>query len=113
MSGPELRSGRIAIAGAAIAGTVVGVVAVVLLWLHERPLPPGGARLSLPYDLTVPGPALESAPQPALQAYRAEKAQRLHGRGWVDAAHGIVHIPIEDAMALMVARAASAPGGGR
>src|SRR4051812_9224401 len=101
MSGPDLRAGRIAIAGAAIAGTVIGVVAVVLLWLHERQLPAGGARLPQPYTLAIPGPALESAPQPALQGYREEKSRQLHGRGWVDVAHGIVHIPIEDAMTLM------------
>lgn len=113
MPGPELRAGRVAIAGAAIAGTVIGVAAVVLLWLHERGLPAGGARLPQPYTLTIPGPVLENAPQPALQAYREEKSRRLHGRGWVDAAHGIVHIPIEDAMALLAARAASAAEGGR
>ncbi len=113
MAEPDLRTGRIAIVGATIAGTVLGTVALVLLWLHASHLPPGGARLPQPYAVTIPGPALDSAPQAALQAYRAEKARWLHGRGWVDASQGIVRIPIEDAMALMAARAASAAGGGR
>jgi hypothetical protein len=113
MRSPEVPAGRIAIAAATIAGTVVGAVAVVLLWLHARGLPPGGQRLSRPYTLVVPGPALQSAPQPDLAAYRAEKARRLQARGWVDAGHGIVHITIDDAMALMAARAASAPEGRR
>jgi hypothetical protein len=111
MSAPELPTGRIALAGAAIAGTVLGVVVLVLLVLHARGVPPGGERLAQPYTLGVPGPKLQSAPQPELAAYQAEKAARLHGRGWVDAGAGIVHIPIEDAMALLAARAASSAGG--
>jgi hypothetical protein len=109
MSAPELPTGRIALAGAAIAGTVLGVVALVLLVLHARGLPPGGQQLAQPYRFSVPGPSLQSAPQPDLAAYQAQKAARLHGRGWVDAGTGIVHISIEDAMALLAARAASAP----
>lgn len=108
---PELPAGRIAIAAAAIAGIVIGAVALVLLWLHARHMPPGGAQLDQPYTRVMPGPALQSAPQPELAAYRAEQARQLHGSGWVDAPGRIAHIPIEDAMDLLVARGASAPGG--
>ncbi|WP_066342980.1 hypothetical protein [Azohydromonas lata] len=108
MSAPDLPTGRIALAGAAIAGTVIGVVILVLSWLHGQDMRPGGERLAQPYTLTIPGPRLQSAPQPDLAAYRAEKAAWLHGRGWVDAGAGIAHIPIEDAMALLAAPAASA-----
>ncbi|NML17907.1 hypothetical protein [Azohydromonas caseinilytica] len=110
MAAPELPTGRIALAGAALAGTVIGVVVLVLLGLHGRNMPPGGQRLAQPYTLSIPGPRLQSAPQPDLAAYLAEKEARLHGRGWVNAGAGIVHIPIEDAMALMAAPAASAAG---
>ncbi|WP_051241609.1 hypothetical protein [Azohydromonas australica] len=110
MAAPDLPTGRIALAGAAIAGTVIGVVILVLLWLHGRDMRPGGERLAQPYTLTIPGPRVQNAPQPDLAAYRAEKEARLHGRGWVDAGAGIVHIPIEDAMALLAAPAASAGG---
>ena len=113
MQGPEVPGRRIAMAAAAIAGTVIGAVILVLLWLQVRDMPPAGQGLRQPYTLTVPGPALQSAPQPDLAAYRAEKAQRLHGRGWVDAQRGIVHIPIEEAMALLAGHAASAPEGGQ
>jgi hypothetical protein len=112
MSAPELPTGRIALAGAAIAGTVLGVVALVLLVLHARGLPPGGQQLAQPYRFSVPGPSLQSAPQPDLAAYRTAKEARLHGRGWVDSGAGIVHIPIEDAMALLAAPAASGAEGG-
>lgn len=110
---PELPTGRIAIAAAAIAGTVLAAVAVVLLWLHAHHMPLGGRQLEQPYTRLMPGPALQSAPQPELATYRAEQAARLHGSGWVDASGRIVHIPIEDAMALLVARSASASEAGR
>lgn len=109
MAAPELRSGRIALAAAAIAGSVIAAVAVVLLWLHQQGMPPGGARLDQPYTLAMPGPALQSAPQLDLAAYRAAKARRLNSLGWVDAAQGMAHLPIDEAMALMAARAASMP----
>jgi hypothetical protein len=34
----------------------------------------------------------------------AEEMKRLHGTGWVDRTKGLVHIPIDDAMALVAAR---------
>lgn len=113
MLAPELPGTRIAIAAAAIAGTVIGAVAVVLLWLQATHMPPGGERLQQPYARVMPGPALQSAPQPELARYRAQQQERLHGSGWVDAAQGVVHIPIEDAMALLAAGGASAPGARR
>lgn len=113
MPDPELHAGRIVMAAVAIAATVVGAVAVVLLWLHARQLPPGGAPLLPLTTAHIAGPPLEAAPQPALKAMQAEQAKRLHGLGWVDEPHGIAHIPIEDAMALLAGRAASAPGSQR
>ena len=112
MQNPELPGRRIAISAAAIAGTVLAAVVIVLLWLHARHVPPGGPALQRPYTLAMPAPALQSAPQPDLSAYLAEKMRQLHGRGWVDRTQGLAHIPIEDAMALLATRAASAPEGG-
>lgn len=109
MPAPELRAGRIALAAATIAAAVIAAVAIVLLWLQHRGMAPGGARPAPPGTPAIPGPTLQSAPQLDLAAYRAAKARRLNSLGWVDAAQGIAHLPIDDAMALMVARAASAP----
>jgi hypothetical protein len=109
----RLRIDRIALAGGAIAVTVALVVVAVLAWLHARGLPPGGTQLHRDYALTVDAPPLQSAPQLDLQAYRAEKARRLHETAWVDASQGIARIPIDDAMALMLQQAASAPEGRR
>jgi len=109
MRGAELPVGRIALAGAAVAGTVLGAVGVVLLWLHAHELPAGGERPAQTVVLVGAGPALQSAPQPDLARYRAEKARELHALGWVDGGRGIARIPIDDAMALLAAHAASAP----
>lgn len=109
MAADDLRAGRISLVAAALAGTVLGVVVLVLLWLHVRGVPPGGVPVASMPPLPASAPALESAPQPSLAEYIAQKQQRLHSRGWVDEAQGIAHIPIEEAMAMLVARAASAP----
>lgn len=105
----ELPTARIAIAAAAIAGTVIAAVVIVLLWLNARQMPPSGRQLEQPYTRLMPGPALQSAPQPELAAYRAQQAERLRSSGWVDAPQRIARIPIDDAMALLAARSASAP----
>jgi hypothetical protein len=56
-------------------------------------------------------------PSDRLTALRAAAEQRLHSYGWVDRQAGVVHIPIERAMELIVRRdaarrAAAAKGGG-
>jgi len=54
------------------------------------------------------GVRLQSKPFTDLQALHAEERQLLDSYGWVDPAAGTVHIKIEDAMRLYVARQSSA-----
>lgn len=54
---------------------------------------------------TVPSPRLQIFPPADLSKLRALKDRRLRGLGWVDRNHGIVHIPIDRAMAIEVGRA--------
>jgi hypothetical protein len=49
-----------------------------------------------------PPPRLQAAPQADLQALRASEDAILNSYGWVDKAGGIVRIPIERAMQLVV-----------
>jgi hypothetical protein len=59
------------------------------------------------------GVRLQTAPFADLEALRAEERKILNGYGWVDQGAGVVHIPIDQAMRLYLARrAASAPGVG-
>lgn len=53
----------------------------------------------------IPQPRLQIDAPGELKALRARKDKRLDGLGWVDRAHGIVHIPIDRAMAIEAARA--------
>ena len=94
--------------GAAIVLAVTIAIGVVLAILAQRRVPPGGVAIDRPLSPGAGLPMLQPPPQPDLAAYRAEKQQALHGLGWVDAASGVAHVPIETAMALQAARAASA-----
>jgi hypothetical protein len=100
---------RVVVAGGLIALAVAIVIGVVLAILHGRGVPVGGQAVAKPDPLEADLPMLQSAPQADLAAYRKEKSRELNELGWVDAASGVAHVPIDVAMALLVQRAASAP----
>lgn len=50
------------------------------------------------------GPLLQRSPEGELAALRREMSERLNGYGWVDEAAGRVHIPIDQAMDLLLER---------
>jgi hypothetical protein len=63
------------------------------------------------YPLAVNGrlpaePRLQQFPRNELYDFRMKEEQQLHSYGWVDKNAGTVHIPIEDAMRLMLERGA-------
>ncbi|SDK36654.1 hypothetical protein [Microbulbifer yueqingensis] len=58
---------------------------------EPQPDPPGQARL-------------QQNPPADMQAYRERIERRLHSAGWVDRQAGVVHIPIERAMTLLLER---------
>lgn len=103
--------------GAILAGVVV--VNLLLYWLigswsgEATPLqvqiPP-----ALVTPLPVPGPGLDAAPEARLNATLAREEQRLNNYAWLDREGGVVRIPVERAMELLVeqglpAREADAP----
>lgn len=96
-------------AGVAIALVVAAVVAAVLASLHAAGIAPGGARFAATDAASLGAPGLSSAPQPQLRQERREKQARLHSSGWVDRDAGIAHIPIEDAMDILVSRQGARP----
>lgn len=55
----------------------------------------------------APVAALQSTPQEDLRAYRRAKAAALEGYHWIDRDAGVVQIPIERAMELLVAEHAA------
>ena len=79
-------------------------IGVVLAILAHRRVPVGGvADRRGPRSSAGDLPMLQTAPQPDLAAYKAEKLHALHDLGWVDAASGVAHVPIETAMAMQAA----------
>jgi hypothetical protein len=64
-----------------------------------------------------PGPRLQTAAPLDLKRYRADQEKLLQGYGWVDSQAGIVRIPVDRAMDLMLQKGypvrASSPGESR
>jgi hypothetical protein len=92
--------------GIAIGAVIVHAALWILLRMYEvraerrdPALPPLAAGNQEP-----PGPRLQSAPVRDYAAFRAEEERALATYGWVDREEGIVRIPIERAMDLLVER---------
>jgi hypothetical protein len=97
-----------------VAIVVHAAMAGVYVWLERR----AAGRDAPVSTLLAPGPRFE--PRPRLQAnpsqdlktFREEQRLRLYGYGWVDQADGVVHIPIDRAMTLMLERGYAVQAGG-
>lgn len=80
------------------------LAAGILVWLGLVPYLlslgyPQATRDALKAPTVVPpAPRLQSQPAQDLAAFRAAKQERLTTYGWVDQAHGVAHIPIDEAM---------------
>jgi hypothetical protein len=62
----------------------------------------GGEATSIDPTKVFPDPQLQKTPIPDLKAVRAAEDQVLNSYGWVDQQKGVVRIPIEEAMDLVV-----------
>lgn len=107
MRDDALPARRILCIGAAIPLAIVFAIGVAFLLLGHRAVPPGGEPVAAPARLPDGLPMLQTAPQPDLAAYGAAQRRALDRAGWVDAASGVAHVPIDAAMAMAAARAAS------
>lgn len=95
---------------------VVALVAHVLMWWMLR----GFSRFDEKRDVPLspieaanpqqepPEPRLEDNPNAALQAMIEDEQRRLHHAEWVDRRQGIVRVPIEVAVEVIVSRGVSA-----
>lgn len=96
----------VAIAGGLIAlaiGTALVSAFLLLRGARDNPEAPTSARPGAALG-TASGPALQASPARDIAEFRTEKERRLDAYGWVDRAHGVVHIPIARAMEILVAR---------
>lgn len=97
-------------------GTLAMVVAVLgLVWLFAGVSGGGAAMPGRPAAFSPP--RLQSDPAGALRIYRRQQEAALGSYAWVDRQRGLVRIPIDRAMAMIVARGEGAfdplalPGG--
>lgn len=70
----------------------LSIVALALIYPSSRHGPSDAPRLE------TAKPRLEIDPAADLAAFRAQQQGELGGYGWVDRAHGVVRIPIAQAM---------------
>lgn len=91
-----------AVLAATIVGAALAAYGGLAFFAHDtgRPLAPSNAAPG-----AMPTPSLQRAPALDLAAFRAQKHALLGQYAWIDRDKGIVRIPIERAMALLVGRA--------
>ena len=95
---------------AALAATIVAagfIASGVLAFFHHetaRPLSPINAP-----PTAMASPPLQSAPALDLAALRRQKHAMLNEYRWIDRDKGVVRIPIERAMSLLIARSGGRP----
>ena len=93
-----------AILAATIVAAAVAAYGGMAFFRHQsgRPIAPIDAP-----PIAMPSPPLQSEPSRDLAALRAEKRAILGEYAWFDRDHGVVRIPIERAMSLLIARSAA------
>jgi hypothetical protein len=101
---PDLPSLRgIVIGAGAVVAVVLAAVAVAMLMAHDQkvsaPTRSSGAAAA---PAIAVEPALQALPQLDIAAFRQDKRRLLDEYAWVDRARGVVRIPIERAMDLLV-----------
>jgi hypothetical protein len=79
-------------------GTVIAL-ALLVLWLFPGAVIDRTMRLPLPQ---YPNPQLQPDPRADMAKFYSEEMGWLNGSGWIDKARGVAHIPISDAMRLVV-----------
>ncbi|WP_308364936.1 MULTISPECIES: hypothetical protein [unclassified Microbulbifer] len=85
-----------------LALVVLGGLAMWPLYRYWLPRPPAPVFEPLPVP---PGQVrLQRNPLADLAGYQEREQQRLHSVGWVDREAGVVHMPIERAMDLLLER---------
>lgn len=99
---------RIGIGGCGLillTGLSFWLMAELLSFLATRPKDEAAARLALPLPpRSLSQPLLQAAPAQDLQEFQAAEEAQLNSYGWIDHEAGLVRIPIQRAMQLLVER---------
>jgi hypothetical protein len=92
------------IVGAVLLNLAIWVIYVQFSKAADRAYPREYPLAHVGAPLEPPEPRLQTRPREDLRRMRADETRLLDSYGWVDAARGVVHIPIARAMALTVER---------
>jgi hypothetical protein len=110
----DVSVGRLfAFAGGVVALVVLGVLgsaAVFHFFVRHQPLGPPASPFEDVRTLP-PEPRLQTTAPLDLKVYRADQEKILDGYGWVDSQAGIVRIPVDRAMDLLLQRGYPVRGG--
>lgn len=113
--GYELRDVNVWYVLAFAAGLALMVVAVLPLidWTFKN-LEQGAAKQDVPRsplagDQEPPAPRLQSKPSASLAAFRRREEKELRSYRWIDKQQGVVQIPVERAMELLLKRGLPEP----
>ncbi|MGH9441736.1 MAG: hypothetical protein ACRD16_05635 [Thermoanaerobaculia bacterium] len=88
---------RFAAGLAAVVVLVAVAVQVTVGAIARRPQPGLDRRSPLARDVPPPEPRLQTSPADDMATLRRHELAVLNSYGWVDRAHGVVRIPIEEA----------------
>lgn len=85
---------------------MLGGLAVLILLagaagLAWRLFPRADKTLVFQPPMTYPAPQLQTSAVRDMNRFRAQQLRQLDSAYWLDKAHGLVHLPIEDAMRLV------------
>src|SRR5581483_9932845 len=81
-----------------------GIYRFLVAQTPEPPGPVAGVSAQRP-----PEPRLQTEPRADMRRYRQDEERSLNSYGWVDRSAGVVHIPIQQAMNLLVQRGLPTP----
>ena len=101
-------------AGLIVAAIIIhfAVGAVFALFNKQHPSPEAPSRIALHPRVIAPPPRLQIDPPADLAQFRMSEEDKLNSYGWVNKERGIVRIPIERAIDLIVQRGLPTRGPG-
>jgi hypothetical protein len=86
--------------------------AIFAFFSKTHPSPEAPSRIMVQPRIVAPEPRLQTNPSVDLAQFREAEENKLNSYGWVDKQRGIVRIPIERAMDLIVQRGLPTRGPG-
>jgi hypothetical protein len=92
---------RFLLCGAGVVLATLLLCTFGVMWLYPTSVQDRRLTSALPI---YPAPRLQSDPSADLRHFTAQELSRLNSVGWVDKSHGIVHIPIDEAMRRVAAQ---------